>query len=208
MPTLGQFKDLLQETLGGVELSLEMTNFLLASGRREIEKRVNTYWMTVTTDFLIEPNQASYAFASAPISRTAFKDIYFVSYREFQTNAKWNPVPHRSLQVLTNQFAPTAVGYPHACAVDGLSLVFFPLPMLGYQIRLHAFEWTTNPTDNVTAADELMARFPEAMLYAATMTGTLLMTKDQAMAKPWADLFVAEIPAIQKYSDQRIKRAE
>lgn len=185
-----------------------MTDFLLASGRREIEKRVNVYWMTVTTDFQLNVNQASYTISAAPISRSAFKDIYFVSYREFQTNEKWNPVPHRSLQVLANQFNPIETGPPKACAVDGLSLVFFPLPMLAYQIRLHAFEWTTNPTDNVTVADELMARFPEAMLYAATMTGTLLMTKDQALAKPWADLFVAEIPAIQKYSDQRIKRAE
>ena len=208
MPSLGQFKDLLQETLGNVELSLEMTDFLLASGRREIEKRVNVYWMTQTTDFQLIPNQASYTISAAPISRSAFKDIFFVSYRIFGSNSKWTDVPQRGFQILNNQFEPGEPGTPKACAVDNLSLIFFPLPLLAYQIRLHAFEWTTNPTDNVTTGDELMTRFPEAMLYAATMTGTLLFTKDQAMAKPWADLFVAEIPAIQKYSNQRIKRAE
>jgi len=207
MPTIGQFKDLLQETLGGVELSLEMVNFLLASGRREIEKRVNAYWMTVTTDFQLNVNQASYTISAAPIIRPAFKDIFFVSWREFGTNAKWNDVPHRAFQLLNNQFSPTEVGEPKACAVDNLSLVFFPLPLLAYEIRLHAFEWTANPTDNVATPNELMDRFPEALLYAATMTGSLLLTKDQAMAKPWADLFTGEIAAVQAYTNQRIKRS-
>ena len=210
MPTIGQFKDLLQETLGGAELSLEMVNFLLASGRREIEKRVNAYWMTVTTDFQLNINQSSYLISAAPITRPAFKDIFFVSWRSpgtMRSNEKWNDVPHKSFQLLNNQFDPSETGAPKACAVDNLNLVFFPIPLLAYQIRLHAFEWTANPTDNVGAPNELMDRFPEALLYAATMTGTLLLTKDPAMAKPWADLFTGEIAAVQAYTNQRIKRS-
>lgn len=207
MPTLGALKDLLQEMLGNVELSLEMTNFLLGSGLREIEKRVNAYWMTVTTDFNLTPNTPSYSITGSPISRTAFKEIYFASWRVNGTS-KWNPLPHRGYEVLNNQFDAAEAGEPKACAVDNVTLFIFPNPTLNYQVRLHNFEWTALPVDNVTAATEVMARFPEALLYGATMVGTVLLTKSEESGKPWANLLNAQIPTIQKASDDRIKRVQ
>ena len=103
MPNIGQLKDLLQELLGNVELSLEMTNFLLASGRREVEKRINAYWMTVSTSFNLTPSVNSYTITSGTINRSAFKEIYFASWRVNGTS-KWNALPHRNYEILNNQF--------------------------------------------------------------------------------------------------------
>lgn len=203
---VGQFKDLLQELLGTVELSLEMTNFLLNSGRREVEKRVNAYWMTQTTNFQLTPGVNEYTITSGtPINRPNFKEIFFLSYREFGTS-KWNHLPHRAYQLLNNQYDPADAGPPKEAAIDNITLFIFPNPDKDYQIRMHAFEWQDNPADNVSAGDDLMDRFPEALLYGATMVGTQLLTKDQTLAKPWSDLLQTQIPAIQAYSDARIKR--
>jgi len=206
MPNIGQLKDLLQELLGNVELSLEMTNFLLASGRREVEKRINAYWMTVSTSFNLIPGVNNYTITSGIINRSAFKEIYFASWRVNGTS-KWNPLPHRNYEILNNQFDAAEAGEPRFCAVDNVTWFVFPNPTLNYQIQLHNFEWQSNPTDNVGTADGLMDRFPEALLYGAASVGTVLLTKDQAMAKPWLDLLVAQLPAIQTYSDARIKKS-
>lgn len=190
-----------------MELSLEMSDFLLGSGLREIEKRVNAYWMTVTTDFNLTPNVLSYSITGSPISRTAFKEIYFASWRVNGTS-KWSPLPHRSYELLNNQFDSSEAGEPRACAVDNVTLFIFPNPIKNYEVRLHSFEWTTLPADNVTAATEVMARFPEALLYGAAMVGTVLLTKSEESAKPWANLLNVQIPMIQKASDGRIKRVQ
>ena len=206
MPTnIGQFKDLLQETLGNVELSLEMTNFLLDSGRREIEKRINGYWMTVTTDFLLTAGLSEYPITSGTIGRSAFKDIWFLAFRE-QGISKWDPLPHRGYEVLNSKYSSSEKGPLKEAAVDNITMFFFPTPDKPYQVRMHAFEWQTNPTDNVGTSDELMDRFPEAMLFGATAVGTQLLTKNSQLAKPWIDLLSAQIPVIAAYSNSRLKR--
>ncbi len=202
---LGQFKDLLQETLGNVELSLEMTNFLLDSGRREVEKRVNGYWMTQTTDFLLTAGLSEYLITSGTINRANFKEVFFLAFRE-QGNSKWIPLPHRAYEVLNSKYNSSEAGPLKEAAIDNITMFFFPQPDKPYQVRMHAFEWQDNPTDNVGTSDELMDRYPEAMLYAATAVGTQLLTKNSSLAKPWFDLLGTQIPAIQAYSDSRIKR--
>ena len=97
------------------------------------------------------------------------------------------------------------MGEPKEAAVDNITLFIFPNPALSYEVRLHAFEWQDNPTDNVGTSDELMDRFPEALLYGAVAVGTVLQTKDVAMAKPWMDLLNGQLPEIQKYTKQRLK---
>lgn len=202
---IGQFKDLLQETLGNVELSLEMTNFLLNSGRREVENRVNGYWMTQTTDFSLVQGINEYAITSGLINRPNFKEIMFLSFREVG-QTKWNHLPHRSYQLLNNKYDFNEMAAPKEAAIDNITLFIFPHPNLDYQIRFHAFEWQDNPADNVATGDDLMDRFPEALLYAATMVGTQILTKEIVLGKPWLDLLNAEVPKIQVYSDARIKR--
>ena len=202
---LGQLKDLLEELLCNTNLSLEMMNFLLASGRREVENRVNAYWMSVTTDFALTSGIPSYSLIAGAIARTAFKDIMFLSYR-LLGETKWNDVPHRAYQVLNNKYSLAEAGPPKEAAVDNVALFIFPTPDKAYQMRLHAFEWQDNPTDNVGSSDDLMDRFPEALLYAAVGVGTRLMTKEETLAKPWMDLLDKEIPKIQAYSNSRIKR--
>lgn len=206
--TIGQLKDLMQEMLGHVELSLEMTNFLLASGRREVEKRVNAYWMTRTTLFSLTQGVDTYDITSTSgiIARPNFKEIYFLSTRELATD-KWSPVKVRGFEVLSNTYSPVATAsLPQEAAVDNVTLTIFPKPTKAFLMRLHAWEWQTNPTDNTLAGDDLMTRFPEALLYASAMVGTLFLTKNMETAKPWADLLVGQIPVIQAYSDNRIKR--
>ena len=181
-------------------------DFILASGRRDIEKIHNFYWMRATKSFNLVIDQASYSITTSPsggLNLPNFKDIR-VLFEKDPAFSRWTEVEIKDFNQAEPLYPTDDTDEPEAAVIDNNTLfVFPPKPDKAYNMRLYHWEWTTNPAAN-TGTDDITDRWPELLIYSATAAGLQYLTHNQEISVPWQQLAQQELVRVKRYSDDRI----
>jgi hypothetical protein len=231
---LYKVRDIVRENVGRDKLSLHMLNFALEQGLRRIEKAGNFYWMRGTKTWSCVIDQQGYNITnstSGGLNLPNFKDtrILLVSDQTL-TNPDWDEVfGPEDIEEIGLEFADTDTGMPVVFTMDEDTItgtledptgttvpkiLLWPnKPDKTYSMRLHYFQWTSLPTDVTTDNHEVLVRWPEALIYAATGEGILAAMKDPQLATYWFNRFdnpsnrmdPGELTKIKRYSQERMQ---
>jgi hypothetical protein len=203
---LGQLKDLLRDSLGRRDLPTHLCQFFLDSGRRDIEKSHNFYWMRTVKTWNLTIDQGDYSISTSTsngLNIPAFKDIRILFQKE-STDVAWNPVEIKDLDECLQIYSTDSEGAPEAAVIDNDTLSLFPVdPDQAYNMKLLYWQWTSNPTSNQDT-DELLTRWPELLLYAASAFGMQWLTKNPQLVLPFQQMFERESVKVKRYSDDRL----
>ena len=204
--TVSEFQDLLRRKLGIPDLDPFELKYIVAAGRRELETRGNYYYMAASApkDHTLVVSQQSYNITvstSNGLGLTNYKDKRALFIQEV-AGTQWIPVPIGNLQSSIEEKITTAAK-PQSAVVDGDLLYFFPTPDAAYPIKLTYFDWTATPTD-VTDTDELLTRWPDAVLYASVMFGKRYLTQGKDQATEWEAMMKEQIELLKKYTKARM----
>ena len=203
---IGQVKDIVRDNIGRRDLPTHTLDFILGSGRREIEKSHNFYWMRASKTFNLVIDQASYSIttsASGGLNLPNFKDVR-VLFEKDPSFSRWSEVLINDFNQVHPLYPTDDVGEPEAAVIDNETLyVFPPLPDKAYNMNLYHWEWTENPDGN-TESDEVTERWPELLIYAATAFGLQYLTHNLEIALPWQQLMQNELVKAKRYSDDRM----
>lgn len=207
---IGEIKDVVRDNVGNRDIAPHMLTYFLDMGRRELEKRFNFWFMRRTKDVTLIVDQQEYSIttaASGGFDIPDFKDVRTIWTRDpdptFQRQFTFPPVKLVDFDEALSIFAIDDTGEPEQAVVDNNSLfVFPPNPDRAYITRFFHWVWTNNPTSD-SGSDDLTTRFPEALIYAATMAGVRLTTKNEELARPWQQLMEAELRRIEQYEKDR-----
>ena len=206
---LGEAKDLVRYFIGKQDLPDHVMTFFMDGGRREVEKRHNLYWMRNKLDFSLVVDQVSYSITSSGsggLNLPNFKDVRIMLTKlSTFTSYSYPPVEFFDFEKTDTLYATDDTGETEMAVIDNETLfVFPPKPDKTYDVRFYYWEWIGNPSGN-TLDDELLKRFPEVLLYAATYFGVLSLTKDNTLAAPWLNMMNEEMVKLKRYSDDRAK---
>ena len=230
---LYKVRDIVRENVGRDKLAYHMLNYALDAGLRRIEKAGNFYWMRAVKTWSAVVNQQAYPIttsASGGLNIPNFKDsrILLVSDQTL-TNPDWDEVfGPIDMEEAGLEFADTDTGMPVVYSIDEDTvtgtlvdptgstvpqiLLYPPEPDKTYSLRLHYFQWTSLPTDVTTDNHEVLVRWPEALIFAATGEGILAAMKDPQLAEYWFGRFdnpankvdPGELTKIKRYSQDRM----
>lgn len=200
---LGEAKDMVRAGIGHDDISTDMLNFFLASGRRQIEKQGNFYWMESSTTFNLTINQGDYTVASSPISVTTLKDIHILMAKD-PDDTVYYEVPWGVREQLDRVYGSTDEGAPEVYTMSGTDIIsLFPEnPDQAYNMKLIYYGWTSNPASNLSD-DELLKRFPEALIYSSIAYGLNWLTHNTEVAQPWDLQFKMEVANIKRHDHRR-----
>lgn len=118
-----------------------------------------------------------------------FKDIRFCFVKP-ANDVEWSPCDTGgvSKEEAELHYAINENGMPELIILDNSTLLTFPpFPDQNYVIKMLYFKWTDNPTSN-RATDEILSRFPYALIYAALSWAYEMQLKDQQGAMYWKSL--------------------
>ena len=231
---LYEVRDIVRENVGRDKLAKHMLDYALDQGLRRIEKAANFYWMRAVKTWSCVVNQQAYSITtstSSGLNLPNFKDerILLVSDQTL-TNPDWDEVfGPEDMEDLGLEFADTDTGMPVVHAISESTttgtlsdlagstsdqiLLYPPLPDKTYSMRLHYFQWTSLPTDVTTETHEVLKRWPEALIYAATGEGILAAMKDPQLATYWFNRFdnptnrmdPGELTKMKRYNQERLQ---
>lgn len=194
----GEVKDIVRQNLGVDDLPNDVLDFILDSGRRDIEKRGNWYYMVSSADFNLTSTDQTYTLTASPISATNFKDIRILLEKE-STATMWNEVYMQNEQYVDQVYGTEDDGEPLDAVLVNTVLTIYPIPDAAYNMRMYFWQWTSNPDNNLTS-DELTNRWPELLIYSATAFGSRYLGKDD---QKWQALFEKEILMFINYDNER-----
>jgi hypothetical protein len=203
---LGQLKDLLRDSLGRRDLPTHLCKFFLDSGRRDIEKSHNFYWMRTVKNFNTVAAQGSYSITTGTtngLNIPDFKDLRIL-FEKSSESVAWSPVETKEFEEAWQIYATDEEGEPEVAVFDNETLYLFPpVPDAAYNVRLYYWQWTANPTSNQDT-DEVLTRWPELLLYSASAFGTQWLTKNPQLVQPFQAMFEREAVKVKRYSDDRL----
>ena len=203
---LGAIKDIVRDIIGRDVLQGHVLNFALDSGRREIEKTANFYWMRSSKTWSCVVDQGDYSITTSTsngLNLPNFKDVLAL-FSSIPSSNQWQEVLSGEIFLLEKAYQTDAEGQPRYYVVDNTTLKLYPPdPDQTYDMKLWHFEWTSNVDDN-TESDELTNRFPEALIYAACIWGFTQVRKDEGRAQYYRDLLRMEIKKIQDLNLDRM----
>ncbi len=205
--TIGEVRDIVRELVERFNIPAHVLNYAMGRGRREIENRENFYWMSVATpkDWSTVDGQQGYSVTlstSNGLGITNFKDIRILGTKTTSDTAYSEVDTDPPLEELAIAFATDDKGQPEVAILENDTLLLFPPdPDAVFDMRLYYWQWTANPTANGTS-DELTTRWPEALIYGATMA-VHETKKDLAGAQYWEKMMEKEIVKIHRYNIDR-----
>lgn len=204
--TYGTAKNIVRDAIGDRNLNNSLMTFFVEQGLREIETRGNFYWMVSTKFFLIDTSRSAYSLTgSSDLALTNFKEARYL-LQKAQGTTRWTPVKIKGLEETVSLYTTNATGEPKTAAVDNETLYIFPPKAdQAYDMQLGFFQWTSMPSAGNTATNEVLTRWPQAIIWAAAMHGILHKTHDSLAAKPYAELLQSELEKVQTYSDERLR---
>lgn len=126
------------------------------------------------------------AFQVDPISVPGFKDIRYMSIKT-PTDMEWSPMDTGGItkEEADLHYAINEQGMAELALIDNFNLyVYPPFPDQNYEVHMHYFGWTDNPKGNLQT-DELISRFPYALIYASLVWAYELELKDMQTASYW-----------------------
>lgn len=203
---LGKVKDLVRDIVGRDVIQSHVMTLALDSGRREIEKAANFYWMRATKTWNITVGTNEYPITVSTgvgLNLPNFKDIHALFSKQSSTT-QWNEVLPGDIFQLEQAYQTDAPGQPRFYVVDNVTLRLYPPePELAFNMSMFHFEWTSNPSSN-TGTDELTDRWPEALIYAGCVWAFTQVRKDEVKAQFYRGLLAREIKNIQGYNLDRM----
>lgn len=206
---MGEIKDVVRDILGRDVMQGHIMDLALASGRREIEKKANFYWMRSSKTWNITAGTNLYPITVSTgvgLNLPNFKDIHALFSKQSSTT-QWDEVLPGDIFQLERQYQTDAPGQPRHYVVDNVTLRLYPPePESAFNMSMFHFEWTTNPTANsgTSGSDELTDRWPEALIYSGCIWGFVQVRKDEARAQHYRGLLELEIKKMQEYNLDRM----
>lgn len=188
---LFNIKDIVREHIGRLGLPSEILVLALDGGRREVEKNGNWWWARSTKSWNTTIDTASYPITTSTgvaLNLPKFKDIRAIKTK-VSTDKRWAPVEvgQMTLEDTEETYATDEKGTPEVAVVDNVTLILFPIPDKAFNMKMWHWEWTSNPTLN-TDTDDLIDRFPEALIYGALIWVYEIYLKDIQGATYWRAL--------------------
>lgn len=228
-----EVRDIVRENVGRDKLSLHMLNYAMETGLRRLEKAGNFYWMRGVKTWSTVVNQQAYPITvatSGGLNIPNFKDNrILLTSDQTLSNPDWDEVfGPIDMEEAGLEFADTDTGMPIIYAIDedvatgtldnpvgttGPRILLYPtLPDKTYSMRLHYYQWTSLPTDVTLETHEVLKRWPEALIYAATAAGIEAAMKDPQLATYWWMKFnnpanlsdPGELTKIKRYNTDRM----
>ena len=209
---LFEVKDIVREHLGRTAFPSFLLDKALEQGRMIVEQQGNFYWMRAEAFWRTVINQQHYpifsgdgpapqvkitAFSagnsstpstfnvqSVPIPR--FKDVRFI-FVKAESDTSWSSVQTGEItkEEIELNFSITETGMPAVIILDNFNLVVFPpMPDKEYVVKMFYYQWTENPKSNLFT-DELLTRFPYAVIYGALAWAFEMELKDLQGAQYW-----------------------
>ena len=201
----GTAKNIVRSTIGDRTLNNTLMTFFLEQGLREIETRGNYYWMVSEKFFNLEVGRTAYNLtSSSDLAITNFKEARYLLAKAPGAN-RWMPVKIKGLEEIIGMYATNTSGEPKHAAIDNETLYIYPNADKAYNVQFGFFQWTSMPSTGNTGTNEVLTRWPQAAIWAATMHGILYKTKDATAAKPFAELLEGELRKLDEYSANRIR---
>jgi hypothetical protein len=204
---LGEAKDMIRKLVGNDELGVPLMKFGLDSGRRDIEKVENFYWMRNVKDWSLVVDQQDYSIvdsASGGLNLPLYKDLRILLWKK-TTETVWTEVPIVGFQEAELTYATDDEDFPEMAVIDNETIsIFPPKPQGTYDMRLYYWNWTANQTSNLLD-DEILKRWPEALIYASVARLTYLATRSVESAAPWTALMNQEIEKMRKFNKDRLR---
>lgn len=206
---MGGIKDVVRELVERFNVPNHILTYALDRGRREIEKRGNFYWMSVSTpkDWDTIDGQQDYSVTtsgSGGLNLPTFKDARALGSKDTGTNdtAYVEVDMDPPLEELMFTYATDDTGQPEVAILENTTLKLYPPdPDQVWNMRLYYWQWTANPTAN-SGTEELTDRWPEALIYGATMA-VHETKKDLAGALYWQKMMEQEIIKIKRHNQDR-----
>jgi len=203
--TFGEIKDLVRDHIGRTDIPPHQMKYFMDSARRLIEKEQHWYWMEAQDTWSTVVGQAEYAItvtAGGGLNLPAYKDVKTL-YEKTTTSSLWTEVEITDFQQARPQWSVDDTGEPEKAVFQNLSIFLFPpLPDAIYDMMMDYWQWTDNPASN-NLTDELCTRFPELLIYAATMFGTKFLTKNPEEYGPWQTQFAEELKRVARFDNDR-----
>ena len=210
---LYQVKDIVREHHSRIGLPTVVLDLALDGGRREVEKAGTWWFMRATKTFNTTADTSSYPITTSggvALGLTNFKDIRQLAFKK-STDNRWSRVEvgQMTQEDAEMEYGTDEKGEPEIGVVDNVTLLLFPIPNAAFNMKMWHWEWTSNPTLN-TSDDDLLARFPEALIYGALTWTYEIYLKDLPGAAYWRTLlggknfgFGGELAKIRRYNLKR-----
>lgn len=207
--TKGEAKTLIRLLAARGDFEPLLLDYFLDLGRRELEggRSDNFYWMRASKEFNLVINQGDYVITAPPVSISDFKMVRYVLWKD-PTLTGWRQIPSYELDLLDTNYDTNSNGSPEAYNLDDQTFKVFPVdPDKAYNMKFYYWKWTANPTNDI-ATDELLTRWPEALINASVAHALLVLTREPAQAEPWFKLYEREKKKIQEYDRLRSSEGE
>lgn len=212
---LFEVRDIVREHVGRNRLTTPVLAWCIERALREIEKTDNFYWMEATKSFSLVINQASYSIytsTSSGLNIPNYKDarVLFMSDSS-ESDPIWSVLAGpEQIEIVRPAFTDADDGIPVVWTIaetntDLSLLVWPPKPDKAYAMVLHYYNWTTLPTSVVASTHEVLLRWPEALIYAATEQAMIIANKDLQAGMFWRKMYEAEAVKIKRYHDDRVQ---
>ena len=187
------------EASGPVEVTVFPSN--LATSNATVTTATDKFPVTFTVD---------------PISVPGFKDVRAANVKK-RTDSEWSfcEVGGITKEEADLHFSINDSGQTELILIDNFNLMVYPpFPDSDYVVNLYYWGWTNNPTSNLQT-DELIMRFPDALIYSSLAWAYDMELKDQQGAGYWRTLLGGkpneigiggEIAKIRRHNFQRMRQ--
>lgn len=187
---LYEAKDFVREHFGRLGLPSTLLNLALAEGRKMIEREGNFWWMRTIADWSLIVGQQEYTIEDGgDVDIANFKDARALQYKE-SSEERWGHIDLGIIEEdeLNLMYDEDDDGPPEFAVIDNVTLKLYPPePDEAYDMKLYAYQWTDNPTDN-TETDDLLRNYGIAVCYGALIWGFEIELKDIQGAQYWRSL--------------------
>lgn len=200
---LSDVKEVVRTNIGKRDIEPHVLDYIIASGRREIEKENNWYYMRRALEFNLTVDIQAYEMGeNLAINEANFKDMRMLMYRN-PTGNRFFEVPSGDRNQLDLLYTTDQSSRPQRYTIDDeggtLKLLVYPAqPDQAYVMRMLYYVWTENPTSD-TGTDELIRRWPELLIFSASAQGFHITTKEEELAKPWEAKMAQELMKLKRY---------
>lgn len=151
-----------------------------------------------------------------PISIPGYKDFRGALTKR-PNDSDWNYVEVGGItkEEADNHWSINDPGMPEVILIENFDLLTYPpFPDQTYTVYLFYYQWTSNPASNL-ATDELISRFPDALIFSSLAWAYDLELKDPQGAGYWRTLLAGkpgeigiggEIAKIRRHNMQRMRQ--
>jgi hypothetical protein len=203
---ISEIKDVVKDLVGDRDIPEHMLDYALGSGLREIEKRYNGWWMRSQKAWNAVDGQQQYLIRSAAsggLNLPDYKDVRTLLTKD-TTATLYQRVEITEFDIAQAIYATDSTGEPEMAVVDNVSLYLFPPdPDQTWNMLMYYWQFTNLPAADDSEDHEILRRWPEALIYAASMHLMRYLTKDDAQAAGYQLLMEAELKRLDRYIKDR-----